>query len=225
MMSSSQRSSNSGGVRNLRAMFENKTDESNTSPPSRGRSPGSVTSNGSKTPRPLSKVRANFVAVERNGQLGLQLGSKKTVGESSAGSNQIPSNINEGNDRQLTAEDIARKENIALKENESEKNDSILAETTKPAVTTPSVDESKSLEFEKLGSNGPKRKDSASVVAKTPDDSLMKALPAAKNHIPESHPADSTNASAVAKDLTLGNKTEQTKISDLEIAAEVPLPA
>ncbi|KAJ9602458.1 hypothetical protein H2200_013001 [Cladophialophora chaetospira] len=56
------------GVRNLRAMFENKGGDQSTSPPSRGRSPNpSEFSNGS---RPVSKVRASFVAVERPGENG-----------------------------------------------------------------------------------------------------------------------------------------------------------
>ncbi|KAJ9503675.1 hypothetical protein H2202_000814 [Exophiala xenobiotica] len=60
--------SGSGGVRNLRAMFENKASDQSTSPPSRGRSPNpSEISNGS---RPVSKVRASFVAVERPGENG-----------------------------------------------------------------------------------------------------------------------------------------------------------
>ena len=60
--------SGSGGVRNLRAMFENKASDHSTSPPSRGRSPNpSEISNSS---RPVSKVRASFVAVERPGENG-----------------------------------------------------------------------------------------------------------------------------------------------------------
>ncbi|KAL1879306.1 hypothetical protein Daus18300_001887 [Diaporthe australafricana] len=51
-------------VRNLRAMFENKTQES---PPDRGRSPA-----GTESPRPLSKVRTSFVAIEKDGRIGLQ---------------------------------------------------------------------------------------------------------------------------------------------------------
>ncbi|KAG6000396.1 hypothetical protein E4U21_005489 [Claviceps maximensis] len=62
-------------VKNLRAMFENKGD---SSPPDRGRSPSiplsrkqnDGTSPGG-SPRPLSKVRTNFVAVEKDGRLGL----------------------------------------------------------------------------------------------------------------------------------------------------------
>ena len=54
--------SGNGGVRNLRAMFENKGDLS-TSPPSRGRSPSGSINSGSS--RQVSKVRASFVAVER----------------------------------------------------------------------------------------------------------------------------------------------------------------
>ena len=60
--------SNAGGVRNLRAMFEHKNGDHSTSPPSRGRSPSSSAVSG--TSRPVSKVRASFVAVEKHGDLG-----------------------------------------------------------------------------------------------------------------------------------------------------------
>ncbi|KAK1676562.1 hypothetical protein BDP55DRAFT_693305 [Colletotrichum godetiae] len=61
------------GVKNLRAMFEQKAD---SSPPDRGRSPG-LSSNGTETPppsftRPLSKIRTSFVAVEKDGRVGLR---------------------------------------------------------------------------------------------------------------------------------------------------------
>ncbi|KAK3362543.1 hypothetical protein B0T25DRAFT_8370 [Lasiosphaeria hispida] len=62
-------------VKNLRAMFEQKGE---TSPPDRGRSPGipptigSAGSVGSESPRPLSKVRTNFIAIEKDGRIGLQ---------------------------------------------------------------------------------------------------------------------------------------------------------
>ncbi len=65
------------GVKNLRAMFENKNSDQSTSPPSRGRSPnGSISSANS---RPVSKVRTSFVAVERPGEAGqpAQLGLRK----------------------------------------------------------------------------------------------------------------------------------------------------
>ncbi|KAJ0158837.1 hypothetical protein CTA2_10765 [Colletotrichum tanaceti] len=59
-------------VKNLRAMFEQKAD---SSPPDRGRSPG-LSSNGTETPppsaRPLSKIRTNFVAIEKDGRIGLR---------------------------------------------------------------------------------------------------------------------------------------------------------
>ncbi|KAI9807900.1 MAG: hypothetical protein M1825_005206 [Sarcosagium campestre] len=67
----------SSGVRNLRAMFENKDSDA---PPDRGRSPAGsegVASNGTNTPRRLSSVRRSFVAVERSGQQGSQIGLKK----------------------------------------------------------------------------------------------------------------------------------------------------
>ena len=55
-----------GGVSNLRALFETKTsDDRPASPPSRGRSPAA--SDASRQSRPVSKVRASFVAVERTG--------------------------------------------------------------------------------------------------------------------------------------------------------------
>src|SRR5947207_15440587 len=61
---------NNTGVRNLRAMFENKTGDpaTSTSPPSRGRSPAG--SEASLSSRPVSKVRASFVAVERPAEAG-----------------------------------------------------------------------------------------------------------------------------------------------------------
>ncbi|KAF4499057.1 hypothetical protein FAGAP_4763 [Fusarium agapanthi] len=65
-------------VKNLRAMFENKGD---TSPPDRGRSSGASTpvqgsgtgNSGTESPvRPLSKVRTSFVAIEKDGRIGLR---------------------------------------------------------------------------------------------------------------------------------------------------------
>ncbi|KAG5951333.1 hypothetical protein E4U53_003329 [Claviceps sorghi] len=63
-------------VKNLRAMFENKGDSGS---PDRGRSPSSALSrkrdhgiSPGGSPRPLSKVRTNFVAVEKDGRIGLR---------------------------------------------------------------------------------------------------------------------------------------------------------
>lgn len=70
---SEQQSSN--GVRNIRAMFEAKKES--TSPPSRGRSPVGSEGGRSTGSRPISKVRTSFVAVERSGQMGPQLGQRK----------------------------------------------------------------------------------------------------------------------------------------------------
>ncbi|KAI0107749.1 hypothetical protein GGR51DRAFT_514934 [Nemania sp. FL0031] len=59
------------GVRNLRAMFEQKGDNL----PDRGRSPGPgglATPSPSASPRPLSKVRTSFVAIEKDGRIGLR---------------------------------------------------------------------------------------------------------------------------------------------------------
>ncbi|RMJ21063.1 hypothetical protein PHISP_08070, partial [Aspergillus sp. HF37] len=54
------------GVRSLLAKFESSNQSDVTSPPSRGRSPAGSDSPGSG--RPLSKVRASFVAVDRAAQ-------------------------------------------------------------------------------------------------------------------------------------------------------------
>ncbi|OJD16213.1 hypothetical protein AJ78_03593 [Emergomyces pasteurianus Ep9510] len=57
------------GVRSLLARFENNNNNNaSTSPPSRGRSP--IDHDRPSSVRPLSKVRASFVAVERTGQSG-----------------------------------------------------------------------------------------------------------------------------------------------------------
>ncbi|KAF7877294.1 hypothetical protein EAF04_000977 [Stromatinia cepivora] len=71
-------------IKNLRAMFEQNNKETSGSPPERGRSPGDAIlfSPGSSTtpPRPLSKVRTNFVTVERSAQQAgqaIQLGLKR----------------------------------------------------------------------------------------------------------------------------------------------------
>ncbi|KAI9870009.1 MAG: hypothetical protein M1830_004840 [Pleopsidium flavum] len=65
----------SSGVRSLMAKFEGNN--GTTSPPSRGRSPTGSDNTLSNGPRPLSKVRTSFVAVERSGQMAPQLGLKK----------------------------------------------------------------------------------------------------------------------------------------------------
>ena len=57
-------SKTNSGVQGLRAMFEQSNNE--TSPPSRGRSPAGDSTTGS-TSRPISKVRASFVSVDRSG--------------------------------------------------------------------------------------------------------------------------------------------------------------
>ncbi|KAK4167254.1 hypothetical protein QBC43DRAFT_332001 [Cladorrhinum sp. PSN259] len=66
-------------VKNLRAMFEQKGEAS--PPPERGRSPGtpSVTA-ASESPRPLPKVRTSFIAIEKDGRMGLQReGSQESI--------------------------------------------------------------------------------------------------------------------------------------------------
>ena len=64
-------------VRNLLAKFEG-SNESTASPPSRGRSPSGSESLASIGSTPLSKIRTSFIAVERSGGLGPQLGLRRT---------------------------------------------------------------------------------------------------------------------------------------------------
>ncbi|GFF35629.1 hypothetical protein IFM61606_02136 [Aspergillus udagawae] len=54
------------GVRSLLAKFENNNQNSTASPPPRGRSP--IGSDQTGTSRPLSKVRASFISVDRTSQ-------------------------------------------------------------------------------------------------------------------------------------------------------------
>ncbi|KAG0645712.1 hypothetical protein D0Z07_8789 [Hyphodiscus hymeniophilus] len=133
----------SSGVRNLRAMFENK--DVSTSPPDRGRSPtGSIGpgSNGT-SPRPLSKVRTSFVAVERSGQTGSQMGLKReNSGEPSMAKRRTSFSINEDEHPKMTAE---RKQSIAS-EYEARKNSTMVEETIpEVAVETPSIEVDKQL--------------------------------------------------------------------------------
>ncbi|RYP07814.1 hypothetical protein DL765_009013 [Monosporascus sp. GIB2] len=61
------------GVKGLAAMFEQRGE--NNSPDDRGRSPGPARSLGSpapESPRPLSKIRSSFVAIEKDGRVGLR---------------------------------------------------------------------------------------------------------------------------------------------------------
>ncbi|KAL3421358.1 mucin-7 precursor protein [Phlyctema vagabunda] len=139
---SDKKATASGGVRNLRAMFENK-DEA-TSPPDRGRSPGISSIGGSSTgtsPRPLSKVRTSFVTVEnRSGQWGLK---RDTSGEPSLAKRRPSFSVDEQEDPKATA---ARKESI-VSELEARKNSTVIEEAIPEcAVETPSMEVDKQLE-------------------------------------------------------------------------------
>ncbi|RYP13256.1 hypothetical protein DL767_010828 [Monosporascus sp. MG133] len=78
------------GVKGLAAMFEQRGE--NNSPDDRGRSPGPARSLGSpapESPRPLSKIRASFVAVEKDGRVGLR---RERSGDSVSASSRRVSN-------------------------------------------------------------------------------------------------------------------------------------
>jgi hypothetical protein len=137
-------------------MFENK--DTSADPPDRGRSPAGSTgelelfipgcknicwdlflggaSNGA-SPRPLSKVRTSFVAVERSGQLGSQLGLKReTSGEPSLSKRRTSFSIDE---EEHPKETVDRKQSLAA-EVEARKNSSVVEETIpEAAVETPTM--------------------------------------------------------------------------------------
>ncbi|KAI1961357.1 hypothetical protein LOZ58_003211 [Ophidiomyces ophidiicola] len=77
------------GVRSLLAKFESNISDS---PPSRGRSP--IGADGSGT-RPLSKVRASFIPVERNGSAGSPLGWLRKTDTGDSPVNTKPTGIHE----------------------------------------------------------------------------------------------------------------------------------
>ncbi|CAG8951108.1 hypothetical protein HYFRA_00006506 [Hymenoscyphus fraxineus] len=119
----------SGGVRNLRAMFENKDPAESED---RGRSPGSgslgqellpsavnselnlqgVPSSGA-SPRPLSTVRTSFVTVERTGQQGNQMGLKRA---DSGASNTSRRRTSIGAEDETVNDTQARKQSVALEQ-------------------------------------------------------------------------------------------------------------
>ncbi|KIX00176.1 uncharacterized protein Z518_10314 [Rhinocladiella mackenziei CBS 650.93] len=102
--------SGSGGVRNLRAMFENKVSDQSTSPPSRGRSPNP--SELSSSSRPVSKVRTSFVAVERPGENGGPpiLGLRRTSEVSSLGEIKESTTVDTGNIEKMPSNTETRKD-------------------------------------------------------------------------------------------------------------------
>ncbi|KAH6976917.1 hypothetical protein BKA56DRAFT_58938 [Ilyonectria sp. MPI-CAGE-AT-0026] len=109
-------------VRNLRAMFENKGD---TSPPDRGRSSGASTptptpgANGTESPRPLSKVRTNFVAIEKDGRIGLRRdpSHESTVSRQSLSMDTDADSTTSGPDRPVvTADEVPRATKLFVQE-------------------------------------------------------------------------------------------------------------
>ncbi|KAJ9260050.1 hypothetical protein DTO207G8_747 [Paecilomyces variotii] len=97
-----------GGVRSLLAKFENQSQNDNTSPPSRGRSPAGSDNSGNG--RPLSKVRASFIAVENVGRSGPFGGLRKSNdGETPLSPSRLRSS--DGDDPYSTITAMSEKEN------------------------------------------------------------------------------------------------------------------
>ncbi|KAL2755708.1 hypothetical protein ACRALDRAFT_1076785 [Sodiomyces alcalophilus JCM 7366] len=87
-------------VKNLRAMFEQKNDSSppdNSVGTDRGRSPAGSATGGTDTPtpRPLSKVRSNFIAIEKDGRVGLRRDPSNDSARSQS-QRRLSSNTEEG---------------------------------------------------------------------------------------------------------------------------------
>ncbi|TVY47778.1 hypothetical protein LOCC1_G006316 [Lachnellula occidentalis] len=126
----------SGGVRNLRAMFETKDP---ADPPDRGRSPGASSFGGTSSctsPRPLSMVRTSFVAVGGSGQVGLGL-KRDASGEPSMTRRRTSFSIDETDNPKATAE---RKQSMAT-EFDARKRSAFVDETIpETAVETPGIE-------------------------------------------------------------------------------------
>ncbi|EKD12696.1 mucin-7 precursor [Drepanopeziza brunnea f. sp. 'multigermtubi' MB_m1] len=124
----------SGGVRNLRAMFEQNKE---SSPPDRGRSPGESTGVASSTgtsPRPLSKVRTSFVAVERNGgQLGLK---RDTSGDTNIHKRRTSFSVDEADNPQAA---IDRKRSTATEMDARNSSDPIKKTAPEKATGEPNT--------------------------------------------------------------------------------------
>lgn len=102
--------SESSGVRNLRAVFEAKAES--TSPPSRGRSPIGSEGGRSTSSRPISRIRASFVAVERTGEGGPQIGLRKL---SSSGENPLA--VDGGSDTKMSIPSVSSEPKEGVKVN------------------------------------------------------------------------------------------------------------
>ncbi|RYO86058.1 hypothetical protein DL766_003651 [Monosporascus sp. MC13-8B] len=92
------------GVKGLAAMFEQRGE--NNSPDDRGRSPGPARSLGSpapESPRPLSKIRSSFVAIEKDGRVGLR---REHSGDSVSASSRRVSNDTGTTTPQPISEDV-----------------------------------------------------------------------------------------------------------------------
>lgn len=123
---------NSGGVRNLRAMFENQNAPS--SPEPRGHSPvGNATSNTEEI-RPTSKVRVNFVSVKSTAFVGTAKGTSDGLssptanrGESLSISQEHGSELIEELKKTVSQEKKDRKRSLDVEEVVEERESSIPA--------------------------------------------------------------------------------------------------
>ncbi|PKS08670.1 hypothetical protein jhhlp_004723 [Lomentospora prolificans] len=164
-------------VKNLRAMFENKGDS--VSPPERGRT---LTPSGSaEASKPLSKVRTNFIAIEKDGRVGLR---RDHSGESSVSRRRLSNETTEG--AETVATSVPEKPESVTAVDEPIK--SLAVEST-ALPSTPTISRSTS-------SENPTRP----VPAIAPVVSPRKTAPESKiEPAPKATPADNNQTSAAPK--------------------------
>ncbi|CAG8975260.1 hypothetical protein HYALB_00007961 [Hymenoscyphus albidus] len=211
----------SGGVRNLRAMFENKDPAESED---RGRSPGSgslgqellpsavdselnlqgVPSTGA-SPRPLSKVRTSFVTVERSGQLGNQIGLMRA---DSAASNTSRRRTSIGAEDETVNDMQARKQSVALEQ--ALKKHSAMEEQTQEVVEEKAPPAEKTIPV----SNGVEKTEPAKPA--TP--------PPAPSKVEEKVSTGKTNGAAKAPTTKPAEKSAATKTATKPVAISTAKP-
>ncbi|KAF1981924.1 hypothetical protein K402DRAFT_217594 [Aulographum hederae CBS 113979] len=127
MSSNETRQSSSGGVKSLRAMWENQgTIQVASSPSGRGTSPGS--SNGTDRP-PSNPVRTSFVAVQPSGQMSHQIGSQSATQPESQAGNRPSQDLGTSKGTSENGAYAHRRTSFSLS---SEKDSEVILELKKP---------------------------------------------------------------------------------------------
>ncbi|KAI9831122.1 MAG: hypothetical protein M1819_005210 [Sarea resinae] len=227
----------SSGVRNLRAMFEGNNNHVNhndgpTSPEPRGRSPALSEGNGVNGGRPISKVRASFVSVEKSGEMGAQLGLKKDHGEGEGSLAQRRSSFY-ANDQKNPEAIIEAKETV---EKELERRKSVAPTSPVPEMAilptpaaTPAIEPTEAnVMFGKQAEDAPASAkpaaaDKAPEEIALPGESTPKANPdkptATVDESVSLLPSDTKDEAAVSGGAALSEKSEDLRESPKEVTS------